>query len=61
MAEAICGIFATVCMDICAGVCLDFASTRQILTFMISHLTLILLPQATDVQNTFALVRVVDA
>ncbi|KAF8814565.1 hypothetical protein BYT27DRAFT_7206003 [Phlegmacium glaucopus] len=29
MAEAVCGVLTTVCLDICAGICLDFASTRH--------------------------------
>jgi hypothetical protein len=67
MAEAICGILATVCVDICAGICLDFASTRksdflEILTsYYILNLPCTNTPQAEGVRNTFALVHVVDA
>ena len=31
MAEAIGGILATVCLDVCAGICLDIVSIRKIL------------------------------
>jgi hypothetical protein len=29
MADAICGIVATACLDVCAGILMDFMSIRQ--------------------------------
>ena len=66
MAEAICGILVTACLDICAGICFDIASTRKIFSKFLLHIMSESLPytntpQAARVQNTFSLVHVVDA
>ena len=62
MAEAICGILVTVCLDICAGICFDIASTRKIFFEILMSLPCTYTRrQVARVQNTFALVHVADA
>ena len=61
MAEAICGILATVCLDICTGICLDFASTRKMFSGFIFLRSYTDTSQAAHVRNTFSLVLVVHA
>lgn len=65
MGDAICGILVTVCLDVCAGICFDFASTRKLfleINTLFNVLTICTnARQAAPVQKTFALVHVVDA
>ena len=65
MGEAICGILATVCLDVCAGICFDFASTRKLFLEINTSFNVLTIctnaRQAAPVQKTFALVHVVDA